>query len=107
MKNLLLTCFLLVFFTVTNSSKAQSGNISKIQKPRLLVGIVVDQMRWDYLQRYQYRFENGGFKRLLRDGFSFDQAFITYAPSVTAVGHASVYSGAYPAQHGIVGNEWV
>lgn len=107
MKNLLLTCFLLVFFTVTNSSIAQSGNISKVQKPRLVVGIVVDQMRWDYLERYRYRFGKDGFNRMLNQGFSFNQTYIPYSPSVTAVGHASVYSGAYPAVHGIMGNEWV
>ena len=53
------------------------------------------------------QFGDGGFKRLVKDGFSFENAFISYAPTVTAAGHASIYTGTYPSIHGIVGNEWV
>lgn len=60
------------------------------QRPRLVVGLVVDQMRWDYLTRYADRYGEGGFKRLLREGYSCPQTFINYLPSVTAVGHASI-----------------
>ena len=84
---------------------AQSGNQN--QKPKLIVGLVVDQMRWDYLYRYQDRYVNDGFKRLLNDGFSCENTFINYLPSYTAVGHTVIFTGSIPAINGIVGNDWV
>jgi len=76
------------------------------EKPKLIVGIVVDQMRWDYLYRYYDRYETGGFKRLLGDGFSCENTFISHLPSFTAVGHSTIYTGSVPAIHGITGNDW-
>lgn len=76
------------------------------QKPKIVVGMMVDQMRWDYLYRYADRYGNGGFKRLLREGFTCEQTYINYAPTVTACGHTSVYTGSSPAVHGIVDNDW-
>ena len=77
------------------------------QRPKLVVGIVVDQMRWDYLQRYQARWQpGGGFSRLLNDGFRLENTQINYLPSQTAPGHASIYTGSVPAYHGITGNTW-
>jgi predicted AlkP superfamily pyrophosphatase or phosphodiesterase len=78
-----------------------------ISRPKLVVGIVVDQMRWDYLYRYYDRYAaNGGFKRMLGQGHSCENTFIPYAPTVTAPGHASIYTGSVPAIHGITGNYW-
>ncbi|SIT93936.1 alkaline phosphatase PafA [Pontibacter indicus] len=74
--------------------------------PKLVVGLVIDQMRWDHLHRYQDRYGKDGFNRLLRKGHSFNNTFINYVPSMTAVGHASIYTGSVPAIHGIAGNEW-
>lgn len=83
------------------------GSSQQTQKPRLVVGIVVDQMRWDFLYRYQHRFaENGGFKRLLRNGYNCNNSMIPYTPSYTANGHASIYTGAMPSVHGVTGNNW-
>ena len=76
------------------------------EKPKLIVGIVVDQMRWDYLYRYYDRYEAGGFKRMLGDGFSCENTFISHLPSFTAVGHSTIYTGSVPAIHGITGNDW-
>ena len=73
-------------------------------KPKLVVGIVVDQMRWDFLYRYQARYGNTGFKRLLNEGFTCENAMIPYAPTVTAIGHATVYTGTVPNIHGMTGN---
>jgi predicted AlkP superfamily pyrophosphatase or phosphodiesterase len=73
----------------------------------MVVGIVVDQMRWDYLYRYADRWTAGGFKRLLREGFSCEQTFINYIPTYTAPGHACVWTGSIPAIHGIAGNDWI
>lgn len=76
------------------------------ERPRLVVGIVVDQMRPDYLEKFQHRFVKGGFKRLMNEGFQFTQCHINYFPSYTAPGHASIYTGTTPSIHGIVANEW-
>ena len=76
------------------------------EKPHLVVGIVVDQMRWDYLSRYYDKFSDDGFRRLIDKGFSCDNCLINYVPTVTAIGHASAYTGATPAFHGICGNNF-
>jgi predicted AlkP superfamily pyrophosphatase or phosphodiesterase len=74
--------------------------------PRLAVGIVVDQMRHDMLYRYWDKFGEGGFRRLLGQGFVFENARFDYMPTYTGPGHASVYTGTTPAVHGIMGNDW-
>ena len=83
----------------------QSG-AQQLQRPKLVVGMVVDQMRWDYLYRYYDRYGADGFKRLLREGFSCENTMIPYAQTITAPGHTCVYTGSVPAIHGIIGNEW-
>ena len=82
------------------------GQQSITEKPKLIVGIVVDQMRFDQLYKYKSRYGDEGFKRLLREGFNFKNANVNYVPTETAPGHASIYSGTTPAYHGIIGNSW-
>jgi predicted AlkP superfamily pyrophosphatase or phosphodiesterase len=77
-----------------------------VPRPKLVVGIVVDQMRWDYLYRYNDRYVADGFKRMLNQGFSCENTFIPYTPTYTAAGHTSVYTGSVPAIDGIIGNNW-
>ena len=90
--------------TKTTPTIITANNVSR---PKLVVGIVIDQMRWDYLYRYYPLFKNdGGFKRFLNSGFSCENTFIPYTPTVTAAGHTCVYTGSVPAIHGIMGNEW-
>ncbi len=92
--------FVLIFITFCASSQP-------LKRPKLVVGIVVDQMRWDNLYRFYDRYtDNGGFKRLLNKGFTCDNTFIPYAPTWTACGHASIYTGSVPAITGITGNSW-
>jgi predicted AlkP superfamily pyrophosphatase or phosphodiesterase len=92
-----------LFFVLAFSTRAQVN----IARPKLVVGIVVDQMRWDYLYRYYDRYAaTGGFKRLLGEGFTCENALIPYAPTITACGHSSIYSGSVPAITGISGNFW-
>ncbi len=99
MKKLLLLPILLVIAVLSFSQN--------IQRPKLVVGIMVDQMRWDFLYRYYDRYaETGGFKRLINKGFSCENTMIPYAPTVTACGHASIYTGSVPAINGITGNFW-
>ena len=78
-----------------------------LPRPKLVVGIVVDQMRWDYLYRYYDRYTDNGFKRLLNDGFTCENTMIDYIPTVTALGHSCVYTGSVPAIHGIAGNDFI
>ncbi|QRR01987.1 alkaline phosphatase PafA [Dyadobacter sandarakinus] len=77
-----------------------------LARPKLVVGIVVDQMRYDYLYRYYDQYGEGGFKRMMNEGFNCRNNHYSYALTVTAAGHASVYTGSVPAINGIVGNEW-
>ena len=99
--------FLLYLFLAIAFSNPQIAKAQTLQRPKLVVGIVIDQMRWDYLYRYYDRYAaNGGFKRMLNNGFACESTFIPYAPTVTAPGHASIYTGSVPAVHGITGNFW-
>jgi predicted AlkP superfamily pyrophosphatase or phosphodiesterase len=92
--------FIVLLLGITNLSAQVSA------RPKLVVGVMVDQMRWDYLYRYQDRYTNAGFKRLLKEGFNCENTFIPYLPTYTAPGHAGVYTGSVPALHGIIGNYW-
>lgn len=74
-------------------------------RPRLVVGIVVDQMRWDFLQRYNYS-PTGGLRRMMEEGFRYENMHYDYVPTVTGPGHASVYTGAAPGTSGIAANTW-
>lgn len=76
------------------------------QRPRLVVGITVDQMRLDYLYRYWHLFGEDGFKRLVNNGFICTNHHYDYAPTVTAPGHASIFTGTNPSVHGIIANDW-
>ena len=88
------------------ASHSQTGKPAPLQRPKLVVGLMVDQMRWDYFYRYYDRYSENGLKRLLREGFACENTFIPYAQTVTAAGHACVYTGSVPAINGIMGNEW-
>lgn len=85
--------------------KPDGGNPENVP-PRLVVGIVVDQMRYDFLTRFWDKYGGDGFKRLVEEGFSYGNAQFDYVPTVTCSGHASVYTGTTPSVHGIIGNDW-
>ena len=76
------------------------------QRPKLVVGIVVDQMKMEYLYRFSDDFSTNGFKRLMNEGYVFHNTHYNYMPTYTGPGHASIYTGTTPAIHGIVGNTW-
>lgn len=90
-----------VFFLITFSSFSQ-----KDASPKLIVGVVVDQMMVDYLYRYQHRFSKGGFLKLMKKGTNCRNTQFNYVPTYTGPGHASIYTGATPSENGIVGNSW-
>jgi len=92
--------------TKKNTTAPVKAFPAEIARPKLVVGLVVDQMRWDYLYRYYNRYTNGGFKRLINEGFSVENTYIPYTPTYTACGHTCIYTGSVPAVHGIIGNDW-
>ncbi len=91
---------------VAQTNTKQLTKPSSLARPKLVVGIVVDQMRYDYLYRYYDKYKEGGLKRLMNDGFNCRNNHYHYALTVTAAGHSAVYTGALPAVNGIVGNDW-
>ena len=99
-KHLLLCVFSLCIMGVASAQTQPTA------KPKLVVGIVIDQMRWDYLYRFNDLYGANGLKRLLTKGFSCENTLIPYVPTYTAVGHTCVYTGSVPAYTGIVGNNW-
>lgn len=96
---------LLLVITVTLA--AALGATAQIPRPKLVVGVVVDQMRWDYLYYYYEDYGNSGVKRLLAEGYSCENTMITHVPTVTAIGHSSVYTGSTPFFTGIAGNSFM
>ena len=74
--------------------------------PKLVVGVVVDQMRYDYITRFWPRYGEDGFKKLVKDGFHLKNTHFNYVPTYTGPGHSSVYTGAAPETHGIISNNW-
>jgi predicted AlkP superfamily pyrophosphatase or phosphodiesterase len=79
---------------------------SRSPRPRLVLLIVVDQFRYDYLERYGDLFVQGGLRRLMREGASWTQANYDHMPTYTAPGHATLMTGTWPSEHGIIGNNW-
>ncbi len=102
MKKISLVVLSLFFFA--NISFAQKSK--SLPQPKLVVGIVVDQMRYDYLWKYWTKYSDGGFKRLVNEGFNFKNANFNYVPTYTAPGHACIYTGTTPSYNGIISNEW-
>jgi predicted AlkP superfamily pyrophosphatase or phosphodiesterase len=86
---------------------APAPSNTSVPRPKLVVGLVVDQMRWDYLYRYYDRYQTGGFKRMLNEGYTCENTNIDYIPTVTAAGHTCIYTGSVPAIHGIAGNDFI
>ncbi|HNJ58852.1 MAG TPA: alkaline phosphatase family protein, partial [Chitinophagaceae bacterium] len=100
------TLLLSILTTLSFAQKTTSTATPNTSKPKLVIGIMIDHMRWDYLYKYQNRYTNDGFKKLLKEGFTCENTFIPYTPTATACGHASAYTGTVPAIHGIASNNW-
>ncbi len=112
MKNIFSLFAFLVLFSFCNSQNKATTNeigasISKTSsKPKLVVGIVVDQMRYDYLTRFESKYGNGGFKRMMSEGFNCKNNHFNYVPTYTGPGHASIFTGTTPKYHGVISNNW-
>ncbi len=97
MKNILMFTLCLVGYSLSAQQEAS---------PKLVVGIVVDQMCYEYLYRYYDKFGEGGFKLLMKEGTNCRNTNYNYIPTYTGPGHASIYTGTTPSNHGIVANDW-
>ncbi|SDS06918.1 Type I phosphodiesterase / nucleotide pyrophosphatase [Mucilaginibacter mallensis] len=112
-KYLLFLAFSCTVLTVSAQTKKKKTTTTvttdpaALPRPKLVVGIVVDQMRWDYLYRFYDRYQNNGFKRLLNEGFSCENTQVDYIPTFTGPGHSCIYTGSVPAIHGIAGNDYI
>ncbi len=100
MRSILSIIFIFNLLTVTIAQTIES------KRPKLVVGIVVDQMRYDYLIRFYSKYSDDGFKRIMNNGFHAENGHFNYIPTYTAPGHASIYTGTTPSIHGIIGNNW-
>ncbi len=98
----------LMLMILVQTGWTQKKNESKAaaDAPKLVVKIVVDQMRHDYIPLYWDKFEENGFKRLVNRGFNFENNHFNYFPTFTGPGHAAIYTGATPSVNGVVGNAW-
>lgn len=112
MKNSLYIIIIAILFTACQAQKPTINTAENTEKklvfenPKLVVGIVVDQMRYDYLTRFYNKYSDGGFKRLMNDGFNCKNNHFNYIPTYTGPGHASVFTGTTPKYHGIIANDW-
>ncbi|MDP4663424.1 MAG: alkaline phosphatase family protein, partial [Salibacteraceae bacterium] len=95
-----------ILFLILGSFFAFAQHANAQAKPKLVVGIIVDQMRTDYIYRYWDHYSENGFKRLAREGYFCKNAHFGYIPTYTGPGHASVYTGTSPMVHGIIANDW-
>lgn len=96
----------LVFFFVLPSLVSSQNPYEGKNAPKLVIGIVVDQMRYDYIYRFWSKFNNEGFKRLVTKGYFCKNTTYNYVPTYTGPGHASIYTGTTPSVNGIIANEW-
>ncbi len=97
---------LTTLFLFSQSSEIKTLDDPLAKQPKLVIGIVVDQMRYDYLTRFYTKYSDGGFKRMMQEGFTFKNHHFNYIPTYTGPGHASVYTGTSPSVHGIIANDW-
>lgn len=106
-KKIIIVFSAILFFQCTaQKTSVVSKEKSILNRPKLVVGIVVDQMRYDYLIRFYNKYGENGFKRLMNNGFICENTHYNYIPTYTAVGHTSIYTGTTPSVHGIISNNW-
>lgn len=111
MRAILSVCIIFLILACQSQKQIVTSNTNNVtttdlDKPKLVVGIVVDQMRYEYLTRFENKYGNGGFKRLINNGFNCKNNHFNYVPTYTGPGHASVFTGATPKTHGVIANNW-
>lgn len=105
-RSLILILAILQIHFVSAQKKSSGESPDVVLSPGLVVGIVVDQMRYDYLYRFWNKYGNDGFRRLVNDGYLYSNTNYNYVPTNTAPGHACIYTGTTPSVNGIINNEW-
>src|SRR6476469_4459094 len=98
--------WLLVFAWIAALGATGAARGETKPRPKLVIAILVDQMRYDYLERFRDQFVENGFRMLTDHGAYMTFARYDYVPTLTAPGHASFFSGAPPSSHGIIANDW-
>ena len=106
MKKYLVIALALIVGGCSIAQQNQSTETNAARRPKIIVGITVDQMRYDYIERFWDDFGNDGFKRLVNDGFFARNLHYNYMPTYTGPGHAAIYTGTSPAYNGIIANDW-
>ena len=106
MKTLPKIVLFFLLFLLAPLSFSQDNSRIPPEKPKLIIGIVIDQMRYDYIYRYWDKFEEGGFKRLINEGTYCKNANLNYLFTQSAPGYATIATGTNPARHGIVSSYW-
>lgn len=104
MKSIYILLLCLPLLAISQTKPAAKSK--PLAQPKLVVGVVVDQMRYDYVFRYWNKFSEGGFKRLVNSGFFCKNTNYNYVPTYTGPGHSAIYTGTYPAVNGIIANDW-
>jgi predicted AlkP superfamily pyrophosphatase or phosphodiesterase len=102
----LVICIATIILSQTAKSSPASSSAALPDKPKLVIGIVIDQMRFDYVYRFWDKLGNDGFKRMLSQGYNCRNTNYNYVPTFTGPGHTSIYTGTTPAVHGIIANNW-
>jgi predicted AlkP superfamily pyrophosphatase or phosphodiesterase len=97
--------FIVLLIVVSFASCMQERPM--IKRPKIVIGMVIDQMRWDYLYRFYELYGNEGFKRLMNEGYNCQNTMVNYLPSFTGPGHTCIYTGSVPSIHGIAANNWI
>jgi len=105
-RRILAISLLLVLVVISSAQRRPQPDTVRSKRPRLVLLIVVDQFRYDYLDRFDDLFVANGLRRLMREGASWTQSNYDHFPTYTAPGHGTIMTGAYPAETGIVGNDW-
>ncbi len=106
MKKFFASCAACIIISFSSLSHAQDTKVIPPSKPRIVVGIVVSQMRYDYIQRYWDKLDPDGIKLMVDRGSNCINTSFNYLFSQQGVGHATIATGTTPSEHGIVGREW-
>src|SRR5512133_2425720 len=101
-----LICFLVLYSFLFSTLNGQSSKKIPPEKPKLVIGIVVSQMRYDYLFRYWDKYSDEGFHKLIGQGTFCKDTRYNNLFTLTSSGHATIATGAYPSIHGIVSDDW-
>lgn len=106
MKKALVIAAIFVAFSPLIAQNKAVDKTEKSLQPKLVIALVVDQMRYDYLFKYWDKLGDSGFKRMINEGYLFKNCNFSYIPTYTAPGHATIFTGCTPSVHGIAGNNW-